>query len=142
MDDSLVSLMNNDESNDINNENYYIDLNLTNNEREKVSIMGYSTGIVLNLISISILTSSIIGASIIYILSLVSTIIGFGLLYKNNKIIEEYAILFGLYLISIFFEFILIFQYKKTNSNFSVLIFSYIYQIMYSIYYYYKSVYE
>lgn len=137
-----MSLMNNDESNDINNENYYIDLSLTKNERDKVSIMGYSTGIVLNLISILILESSVIGASIIYMLSLFSTIIGFSLLYKNNKIIEEYVILFALYLISIFFEFILIFEYKKSNSNFPVLIFSYIYQIMYSIYYYYKSVYE
>ena len=107
MDDSLLSLV--DETQNIKNNNYIIDLNLTSNERNIYSIILFIIGLIINIIFIGICNEN---ESINIILNVIYILLNSGVIcltFKNNyyEKIKDNIILITLLIVSIIFDIIL-----------------------------------
>lgn len=123
MDESLVSLV--DETQNIDENNYIIDLNFSEDERKIYSMALFIIGLIINVIFIDIFNNSIffnIFLNVIYLLSNCGILI---LTFKNKyyEIVKKNMILLILLLISILFDFILS---LNNNENKLTLIFIFI----------------
>ena len=123
MDESLVSLV--DETQNTEDNNYIIDLNLSEEERKIYSGILFICGLIINIVFINIFNNSVIlnmFLNIIYLLLNSGVLI---MTFKNKyyEIIKENVILLVLLIISVLFDFILS---LNNNENKLTLIFIFI----------------
>ena len=107
MDESLVSLV--DETQNIEDNNYIIDLSFTEEERKIYSVVLYIIGLIINIVFIDVFNNSVvlnIFLNIIYLLVNCSILI---VTFKNKyyEIVKNNVILLILLMISVLFDFIL-----------------------------------
>jgi len=105
MDDSLSSLVNETQM-DYDEERYIIDLNLSDNMREKYSIISLMSCLILNIILIININNDIGVNIFLYILNNLFLVLPIIFSYKNkyNKLIKDNIVLIILLIISILFE--------------------------------------
>ena len=129
MDESLTNLVN-ESQNENNTYKFQLEtLNITDEDRDKISKMLFSVSFIINLLMVFFSNNIYINV-FCYLFSLFLVVSGGTIIYKNNDYITNNILLFGIYIISILFEIILITSNTETVLG---LLFPILYQFVYVI---------